>query len=377
LIPSDIIYQTRAWSLLSRSFKAGKTAGTYLFYGPEGVGRWQLAISFGALLNCEKPVLDAEDRLPRPCGECRNCRNIFALRFEGLHFAVPIPPHGNKADNAIDLTGEIIDRKREEPFSILSSESSTNIPVSVAREIKKRLGLRSSEGMTRVVIFYQMERMKTASTDALLKLIEEPPADTVMILISRKPDSLLPTIQSRSLKLRADMIPSGSIEQYLIEHYEVSEKKAKLLARIAEGSIGRAIDMIEESKDESSLRSVIFLLFKSLFLDSSPDLLGRMQDVMRLNDRSEAEELLRVWQGLIRDCAYFAVTGDEEGIANIDFSTDIRRLASRFSDPQTAPLMVGEIKNTLEDLRRNVHIPGALMALALRLKRTTTVPVPV
>lgn len=360
--------------MLSRSFQAGKTAGTYLFYGPEGVGRWQLAISFAALLNCERPISQDESALPQPCGECRNCRSIHALNFEGLHFAVPIPPHGNKADDAIDLTNEVIDDKRREPFFILSSESSTNIPVSVARDIKKRLGLRSSEGMTRVVIFYQMERMKTASTDALLKLIEEPPEDTVIILICRKPDSLLPTIQSRSLKLRADMVPAATIERYLTEHYDITQKKAQLLARVAEGSVGRGIDMIEESRDESSLRSVIFLLFKSLYLDSSPDTLGHLQDVLRLNDRSEAEELLRVWQALIRDCAYYAVSGDEEGIANIDFATDIKKLASRFSDPQTAPRMVAEIKNTLEDLRRNVHIPGSLMALTLRLKRITAVP---
>ncbi len=348
-----------------------------MFYGPEGVGRWQLALSFGALLNCEKPVTSETTDLPQPCGECRNCRNIYSLNFEGLQLAVPIPPHGNKPDEAIDLTNEIVADKRKEPFAILSSESSTNIPVSVAREIKKRLGLRSAEGMTRLVIFYQMERMKTASTDALLKLIEEPPQDTVIILISRKPDSLLPTIQSRSLKLRADMIPTATIEKYLEEHYEVTEKKAKLLARIAEGSIGRAIEMIEESKDESSLRSVIFMLFKSLYLESTADLLGRMQDLLKLNDRSEAEGLLRVWQALVRDCAYFAVSGDEEGIANIDFATDIKKLSSYFSDPNTASEMVKEIKITLEDLRRNVHIQGALMALALRLKRITTAPVAV
>ncbi len=364
--------------MLARSFEAKKTASTYLLHGPEGVGRWQLALCFGALLNCEKPgYLDPARKLLIPCGECRNCRNIFALNYEGLYIAVPVPPHGNKPEEAIDLTGEIIKFKKEEPFAILSSEASTNIPVSMAREIKKRLSLRSSEGVTRVVIFYQMERMKTSSGDALLKLIEEPPTDTVIILISRKPDSLLPTIQSRSLKVRVDMIPPKSIEQYLVERYEVSEKKAHLLARIAEGSIGRAIDMIEESKDESSLRSVIFLLFKSLYLDSSPETLARMQDVLKLNDRSEAEELLRVWQLLIRDCAYFAISGDEDGIANIDFATDIKKLASHFADPRTAPGMTTEIKNTLEDLRRNVHIPGALMALALRLKRHTAESVPV
>ncbi len=371
MIPSEnVIYQTRAWTILSRSYEQGRTAGTYLIFGPDGSGRWLLAVSFAALVNCEKPArLNEGSGTTVPCGECRNCRNVFGLNFEGMHFAVPVPPHDNKLEAAIELTGEFLKAKRGEPFAIVSSSASTNIPVAIAREIRRQLSLKSNTGIRRVVIFYQMEKMKTISADALLKMIEEPPADTTIMLITSNPDSLLPTIQSRSQRIKVSPFSTKVIESYLLSRYSVSEKRAKLLARIVEGSLGRAIDAIEGAdEEEGSQRGTALLLFKSLFLDSGPDTLAHMNDVLNLRDRGEAEELLRLWQLLVRDCAGMAVTGEEDDIVNVDFGSDVARLSKYFNDARLSARMVDDVKNTLADLRLNVHIQGALMALALRLK---------
>jgi len=345
-----------------------------LLHGPEGTGRWLLAVSYAALLNCEKPQDVGDDSgVIVPCGECRNCRNIFALGFEGLHLAVPIPPHNNKLDDAIDLTNEILEEKRAEPFRILSSSASTNIPVAMAREIRRNLSLRAPGGVRRVVIFYQMERMKTSSADALLKLIEEPPADTTIMLIAVNPDSLLPTIQSRAQKIKVDISPAQVIEGYLKRRYELGEQRVKLLARVSEGSIGRAVAGAEDSEeDETSSRTLALLLFKSLFLESGADTLSHMNEMLNLRDRGEAEELLRVWQALIRDCSTLAVMGDAEEVVNVDFRADLEKLCGHFSIPSLAAGMADDIKNTLADMRLNVHIQGALMALALKLRARIT-----
>lgn len=371
MIPSEnIIYQTRAWKILARSFELDRTAGTYLLYGSEGTGRWLLAMSFTALLNCENPQkLENNENLPAPCGQCRNCHNIFSLGFEGLRVAVPIPPHGDKLDQAIDLTNEFVQQKREEPFAIITSASTTNIPVSIARDIKKNLSLKANPKIRRTVVFYEMEKMRTSSADALLKMVEEPPADAVIMLITGNPDSLLPTIQSRSQKVKVEHNSPAVIENYLVGKYKTSVKKAHLISRLAEGSIGRAIAMAESSdEDDASQRGVALLLFKSLFLDENSETLARMNDVLNFRDRGETEQMLRLWQLLIRDCSGLSVTGSEEEIVNIDFSSDIKKLSSYFANHSLAPLLAGEIKNTLADLRLNVHIQGALMALALRLK---------
>jgi len=328
-------------------------------------------IAFAALVNCEQPQdYGSDNPVKVPCGECRNCRNILALSYGGLQIAVPIPPHQNKMDIAIDYTNEFIQTKKEEPFKIITASSTTNIPVAIAREIKKNLALKADSTQKRVVFFYQMEYMRGTTADALLKMIEEPPADTVIILSADKTDSLLPTIQSRARKVIVDKIPALKIEQYLLKNYEVTEKRARLISKIAEGSLGRAIDMIEvDNEDNGSKRAVYFLLYKALFLESSANLLASMNEMLNMRDRSEAYDLLRLWQSLMRDCASYNVLQDASDITNIDFQNEIIKLSEKFHKSGLVGALINEIKITLADLRLNVHIQGALMALMLRLKK--------
>jgi hypothetical protein len=168
-------------------------------------------------------------------------------------------------------------------------------------------------------------------------------------------------------------VPEATVVGYLTEKYEQPEKKAKLLARISQGSPGRAIDMIDLSQEEdSSRRAVGFLLFKSLLSEPPPNVVAHMADLLSARDRGEAKDLLDLWQSLIRDCAHYAISGSEDAIVNIDFTLELQKLADCFADPQLAFRMVENIKMTLADLRRNAHIQGALIALALRLKSSVT-----
>ncbi len=364
-------FQPQAWTILSRSFQTDHIAGTYLFSGPDGSGRWALAISLAALLNCEQPV---EQENPdnktfiTPCGECRNCRLIFNLSFEGLLYAIPLPPH-KKEEETIDLTNQALDIKRHEPFAILSSTSNRLISIDVARQIKKRLAGKAPAGIRRVVIFYQMERMLTASADALLKLIEEPPPDTILILIAEKPELLLPTIQSRAQRIKVRSTPPEVVKHYLQSQYDLTDIKTTLLARIAQGIPGRAIAMATQDREEEPFqREEAFALFVSLLEDSPPQAVARLMTLIGDRNRGAAMELLRYWQIFLRDCTGIAILKSDEGIVNIDLQESLTRLAPYFASPETAISMTTHIKNTLADLRLNVHIHGALAALVLRMK---------
>lgn len=360
--------QSKAWSILSRSFQTGRVASTYLFHGKEGLGQWPLAVSFTALLNCLEPVKTSDENHPfYPCGSCRNCRNVFALNFEGQFFVAPVGP-SKKFSDVIDMTNEFLEVKRAEPLRLTSAATTLNVPIDMARDVKKKLSLRGGEGITRVALFYRMELMRTASADALLKLIEEPPPDTVIILTADRPESLLPTIQSRSQCIRMDRVPPELIADYLKDNYGVADKKALLLARISEGLPGRAVEMAEAGEeDDSSSRAIGFLLYKSLFIEKAPGAVALITELVNDRNRSEAEELLRLWQSLIRDCAYYAVSNDKEGLVNIDFTAEIPRLAGYFTDSALAAKLTADIKNTLADFKVNVHIQAALAALAIKL----------
>lgn len=369
MIPFDISkFQHQAWAILSRSFQSGRLANTYLLSGLDGSGRWALAMSLVSLINCEAPITDKATGSIRSCGECRNCRAIRNYNFEGQHFAVPLPPH-KKPDEAIDFTNEILQAKQDEPFSVLQSSASVTIPIDTARRIIRSLATRPSAGIYRFVIFHQMERMLPSSADALLKLIEEPPSNTIIILTTEKPERLLPTIQSRSQIIKLHRTPTDVLASYLKETYSISDSKADVFARISQGNPGRAVAMISSDEDPDSLqRNAGFQLFKSLLENPSSDTVARIVNMIGQRNRGEAVELLRLWQSFICDCAGLAVTKDEESLVNIDFKTELSQLAERFVYPDLGARLTAQIKITLADLRRNVHIHGALAALTLRMK---------
>ena len=361
-------FQPQAWKIISRSFQSDRLSGTYLFSGPDGCGRWALAISLAMLINCEHPDKDKKTNYIHPCGECDQCRKIIGFNFEGLYVAAPLPPH-KKTDDIIDLTNQFIEFKKEEQFAIPTSTSNLTIPIDVARGIKKKLNTRPSTGMRRVVIFYQMEKMREASADALLKLIEEPPSDSVIILITEKTERLLPTIQSRSQKINLKRTSFEKVAKYLTEKYDVPSSKADLVARISQGITGQAISLLETGEESGKLRrGVGFLLFKSLLEDNSPQIIARLTENIGARNRGDAEELLRMWQSFIRDCSGLAISNDENGLTHVDMKAELTRLATNFTSPQLGNNMTQYIKIALADLRRNVHIHGALVALVLRIK---------
>ncbi len=369
MTPSDIIkMQPAAWSILARSFMAGRVASTYLFSGDEGLGHWPLAICFTALINCENVLPDESNELVRPCGECTNCRTIFNLNSEALLFSLPVMAH-KKPDDLIELMNEVLALKRDEPFEIPVSEKPVSIPISRAREIKKSLNMKGREGLVRVALFYRMDKMLRSSADALLKLIEEPPPNCVIILTAERPEKLLPTIQSRSQKIRLIRVPDEAAFSYINDKYDLTENKTKLAVKISNGNPGQALAMIADDEDpENSLRSVAFLLFKSLFLEDKAHVVGMAAEMIDPRNRSAVSELLNLWQSFIRDSAWFAGTGDEDSITNIDFATELKRLSQYFTDPKVAESMTGSIKNALADLALNVHIQAAIVALILELK---------
>jgi DNA polymerase III subunit delta' len=361
--------QAKAWLILSRSHATGRGASTYLFHGASGVGHWSLALELTALLNCRNPLDDITAPGVRyACGECQPCRSVRSLNFEGFFPVVPIPPHKNSSE-AVDLTNEVLDLKRQEPFADLDASRPLSIPIDRAREVKRALSVRGGEGITRVVLFYQMEHMRDSSADALLKLIEEPPPQTVVILTAPRPDALLPTIQSRSQRIRLERLPEQMMVAYLCSAHGLDEQQARLACRISDGSLGQALEMIRgEASADSSSRAVALLLFKSLVSDDSPAVITRLTEMVNFSDRSESESLIRTWQSFIRDCFWYAQTGEAEGIINIDFTSDIERLSRSFSEPAAVTRMVGAVRNTLAVLPLNVHIQAAVVALTLRLK---------
>jgi len=353
--------------ILLNSYNRDRLASTYLFYGTDGLGKWSMALALAALLNCEKPVADENGQVLDACGQCQNCRQILNCMFPELYFALPIPPHKNEAES-MELNIAYRQEKHKEPYRIITSNRQLTIPIDTARAIKRNSAIKPDQGVKRVIVFYQMERMLAAAADSLLKLIEEPPPETIIILTAADPDSLLSTIQSRSQKIRFKPLSDDIICQYLTDKYDVLPDKANFIARLSQGSLGRAIGLIDD-EDEFARRQLSFLLLKEMITNDTPSAVHAVTESVNPRDRGAMESILLNWQSFISDLVYVKYGKAEAGIINTDFTSELETLAVRINDNDCLSDIVEDLRELMLSLRRNIHIKPALAAFTFRMRR--------
>ena len=233
-----------------------------LFHGPPGVGKQRLALWLGQLICCEAPGDGG------PCSLCKGCRLALSLEHPDLHWHFPLPrPKGaggpDKLAEALEVArGEALAEVREDPLrpTALSGEPK-GLYLAIARLVRRRALKRPAMAATQLFILAQAETLvpqesSPEAANALLKLLEEPPDRSRFILTSSEPGRLLPTIRSRTFPLHVPPLPSGDVERFLIEVREAPREEARRAARLAGGSIGRALGFLPDDGDPGPLEEL-------------------------------------------------------------------------------------------------------------------------
>jgi len=231
------------------SVAENRVSHALLFYGPEGSGKFAIAIAFARYISCEKRT--AEDA----CGVCPSCVKYDKLIHPDLHFVFPVikKKSGTEvvSDTYISQWRAMVLRS---PWFSLSTwteamevaNEQALIPVAEAAEIIRKLSLKSFESDFKIMIIWLPEKMNPETANKLLKLIEEPPARTLFILVSEEDDKLLPTITSRCQHIRIPAISSGDLSAHLVKAAGMDPEKASEIAAIANGNMVRAMELARE-----------------------------------------------------------------------------------------------------------------------------------
>ena len=216
-----------------------------LMTGPEGVGKQRLALWLAQLVLCEAPA-------DEPCGRCRACHLVLGLAHADLHWIVPIPrPKAGEPDKqmeeAAESIAEVLEERRKAPLYSPPDGMSAH-GMATARLVARRAALTPVEGRKKVFILGEAERLvaqesSPEAANALLKLFEEPPADSYFVLTCADPGKLLPTIRSRAVPLRIGRLAAAEVREFLAAHLEPAPAGAELtrLVARANGSIGAAL----------------------------------------------------------------------------------------------------------------------------------------
>jgi len=230
---------------IAQAVTRGKLPQVILVAGPEGVGKQRLALWTAQLLLCEAPGAE-------PCGACRSCRLVLGLGHPDLHWIVPIPrPKASEPDKqveeAAESIAELMEERRKAPLYGPTDGMSSH-GMATARLIARRAALTPVEGRRKVFILGEAERLvvqesSQEAANALLKLFEEPPAETYFLLTATDAGRLLPTIRSRTVPLRVGGLRDADVRAFLAAELDPPPAGAALdrLVTRAGGSIGAAL----------------------------------------------------------------------------------------------------------------------------------------
>jgi len=321
---------------LSRALATGRLAHAYLFTGPKGVGKGALARALARAVNCAA----AEP----PCGECASCRRIGAGKHADVHIV------------GMDMKG---------------GKARTEISIEQVEEMQRLAALRPFEGRSRVFIVDGAERMSSEAANRLLKTLEEPPPQVLLILLTANERELLPTLLSRCQPIRLRALAEADVRAALQERGMV-EDVARRVARLAQGRVGWALAVAADGtllqKREERLDQVAG--------QTQADREQRFAFAVELGtlfsrNREEARVVLELWREWWRDLLLWN-TGMGEWATNLD-----RRVEG---EAQAAQLGLGEIAATLRRLdetavalEANVTPRLALDVLALSMPRVEAV----
>lgn len=246
---SDVIGQERLKEQLIREANSERVPHAQLFVSRPGTGGLALAAAFAQYINCESP--GASDS----CGTCSSCLKSAKLAHPDIHFSFPaFPQKSGKPHISDDYLDKWREAVEQQPYMdvfdwlqfISAGNKQGNITATECRHMIRQLGLKAFEGRYKVQIVWMAESLGNEG-NILLKLLEEPPADTVLILIAEQQEKLLNTILSRTQIKVLDDLPAAAIKASLMAAGDIDEERAGQIAFFADGNYHRALALYQKS----------------------------------------------------------------------------------------------------------------------------------
>ncbi|RMD97847.1 MAG: DNA polymerase III subunit delta' [Deltaproteobacteria bacterium] len=303
-----------------RAFARRRIAHAYLLSGLSGIGKRRFAHEVAKMLNCVAGGVD-------PCDACLSCRKI---------------EHGNHPD--------VLHVEPEGKF----------IKIAQIRALQHELSYKPYEGSHRVVIVESAESFHTAAANAILKTLEEPPVSTIFLLLTASPHLLLPTIRSRCQLIRFSPLPAPLIEAELRKR-GVPEERSAAIAAIAQGSLGRALDLLE-NEERLDLRRERIERLLSLSPNRGDEILAFAEVLSKGDDLEDTLTFFETW---FRDLLVVRWGGGRP--FNLDLEEELLRRAPTCEPSQilTALEAVGRAKEALhQNANRLLTLEDLLLSLA-------------
>ncbi|MFN8255321.1 MAG: DNA polymerase III subunit delta [Bacteroidales bacterium] len=249
----NIIGQKAAIESFIQTVENNRISHAQLLYGPDGNGKLKLAIAYAQYISCTKRTSTDS------CGSCPSCRKYEKLIHPDLHFVFPVVKSKKfdkpVSDNYLVEWRKFVLENEKHQLEIwlefMNNENSqAGIFAQESNEILRKLSLKTFESEYKIMIIWLPEKMNPTSANKLLKLIEEPPAKTLFLMVSSEPDQIINTIRSRSQFIKIPKIDNDSISEMLVSKHFQDKEKADRISKLANGNYYKALEIINMSEIE-------------------------------------------------------------------------------------------------------------------------------
>ena len=348
----DIIGQEEAKERLIKNVKEGKIAHAQLFCGGQGIGKLPLAIAYARYLSCQNP--NDEDA----CGKCPNCVKFDKLAHPDLHFVFPVvKKKSSKETVSDDYLPEWRELLKDTPYFNLpmwlqamgTENQQALIYVKESDEIIRKLSLKSSQGGYKIMIIWMPEKMNTECSNKLLKLLEEPPAQTLFLLVSEEPDALLTTIQSRTQRIQLHGIREEAIATQLVQRYGVQQEDAVHIAHLSAGNFLKALETIHLNEDSKQFFELFVNLMRLAYQRKIREM-KQWSETLAAMGREKQKNFLNYCQQMLRE--NFIYNFRDPSL--VYMNAEERNFSSRFAPFVNEKNVIG-IMNELSEAQRHIE----------------------
>ena len=331
-----------------------------LFTGPRGIGKFTLARMFAQAANCERLKDDF-------CGECDSCQKIARLADTGTLIEQGLTERGESADAAMVERMPLILQTNPDVWAIVPDPVRRLTPVArpmirmgQLRAVQRAASFRP-QGRRRVFILDGADTMRWTDADVFLKILEEPPDTSTLIMIAPRPDSVLPTIRSRCLQFHFAPVESSQLEEFLATQSEWKAAERKLAAQLSEGNPGAALALnLDESK--RLRRDVLKLIAKSVEGRNFRDIFKTTAQLAK-QEKESFENILELFYSLLTDLLELSVNPKALVPRNPDLRRELEDLGKKV-DLGWVARAAASLDQLSARLRRNVGRQIGLDAVA-------------
>jgi len=360
----DIIGQEAVKQQLIQTVVENRVSHAQLFLSSDGSGALPLAIAYAQYLNCLDRTADDS------CGVCASCRKYQRYIHPDLHFSYPFFA-SKDVKVAIDVLEEWREMLLKDPYfdmdiwrSKLSAENKqANINIAECHDIIKKLSYKAFEAETKVLIMWLPEYLDKEG-NALLKIIEEPPKNTLFILVANNQEQILTTLLSRTQIVKVPKLANHTIENYLVEEKGIAEEKAVEYSFLAAGNLIEAKMLVEHVQNENSAKFAEWL--RMGYGNRVPDLISFVDQISGWG-RENQKNFLKYGIGFLRACCL--LMSGAEGLVKLPATAldTAKKLSAHVLDLNMAEAIISELEEAHYHIERNANPKILFLDVSLQL----------